>query len=89
MPIKQTVILYSRDGCHLCEEVEQILAKLQHCAEFNVTTVKIDSDSDLLARFKDEIPVVFIGGRKAFKFKIDERKFLQLLAASPPGSDLP
>lgn len=82
MPVKQTVILYSRDGCHLCEEAEKTLVKLQQRADFITTTVKIDSDPGLLAQFKEEIPVVFIGGRKAFKFKIDERKFLQLLAAS-------
>lgn len=89
MPVKQTVILYSRDGCHLCEEAEKTLAKLQQRADFITTTVKIDSDPGLLARYKEEIPVIFIGGRKAFKFKIDERKFLQLLGASHPGSDLP
>jgi hypothetical protein len=42
--------------------------------------VDIDSDPQLRQRFNDEIPVVFIDGRKAFKYRMDGRQFLRALA---------
>jgi hypothetical protein len=38
------------------------------------------SDSQLLQKFNDEVPVVFIDGRKAFKYRMDRRQFLRKLA---------
>lgn len=77
MPTKRNVILYSRDGCHLCEQAEKTLANLHLNADFISEVIKIDSDPVLVAQFSHEIPVVFIDGRKAFKFQIDEKQFLR------------
>ena len=32
-------------------------------------------------QFSDEVPVVFIDGRKAFKYRLDEQEFLKKLAS--------
>ena len=40
-----------------------------------------DADSDLRRQFNDEVPVVFIDGRKAFKYRMDEQEFLRKLAS--------
>jgi hypothetical protein len=42
--------------------------------------VDIDADPQLLQKFNDEVPVVFIHGRKAFKYRMDRRQFLRKLA---------
>ena len=43
--------------------------------------VDVDSDNELRRKFNDEVPVVFIDGRKAFKYRMDEREFLRKLAS--------
>lgn len=75
------VILYSRNGCHLCEVVKESLERLEHRALFTWREVDIDQDEALRQKYTNEVPVVFINGRKAFKYAMDEEEFLQKLAA--------
>ena len=74
------VVLYSRRGCHLCEIVKESLSKLSRQAQFSWQEVDVDSDDSLRRQFTDEVPVVFINGKKAFKYRMDERDFLRKLA---------
>ncbi len=74
------VVVYSREGCHLCEVVKETLARLQGDAEFAWREVDIDADPQLRQKYNDEVPVVFIDGRKAFKYRIEARQFLRALA---------
>jgi glutaredoxin len=75
------VILYSRHGCHLCEVVKQTLERLTHRASFTWREIDIDQDDDLRRQYNDQVPVVFIDGRKAFKYSMNEDAFLKKLAA--------
>jgi glutaredoxin len=74
------VIVYSRKGCHLCDIVKETLSKLEHHGTFRWQEVDVDTDDDLRRQFTDEVPVVFINGRKAFKYRMDEQEFLRKLA---------
>jgi len=75
------VVVYSRRGCHLCEIVKESLSKLQRRGGFRWREIDVDSDDNLRRRFTDEVPVVFIDGRKAFKYRMDEQEFLRKLAS--------
>jgi glutaredoxin len=75
------VIIYSRKGCHLCEIVKESLVKLQRHGAFNWHEIDVDSDEQLRRQYTDEVPVVFINGRKAFKYRMDENEFLRKLAS--------
>jgi glutaredoxin len=70
MSVLRQVIVYSRKGCHLCEIVKETLAKLHRRGGFTWKEVDVDSDEQLRRQFTDEVPVVFIDGRKAFKYRI-------------------
>ncbi len=74
------VVLYSRRGCHLCEIVKESLVKLARQTQFSWQEVDVDSDEALRRQFTDEVPVVFIHGKKAFKYRMDERDFLRKLS---------
>jgi glutaredoxin len=74
------VVLYTKPGCCLCDEVKQKLQGLQKRQAFNLREVNILEDQEAYARFKDEIPVVFVNGKKAFKYHLDEDEFLKRLA---------
>ena len=75
------VVVYSRKGCHLCEIVKETLTKLHRRGGFTWRDIDVDSDEQLRRQFTDEVPVVFIDGRKAFKYRMDESDFLRKLAS--------
>ena len=75
------VVLYTKPGCCLCDEVKAQLGRLRANHRFELSEVNILEDEAAFARFREEVPVVFIDGRKAFKYHLDEREFLRRLAA--------
>jgi glutaredoxin len=81
MSLLREVIVYSRKGCHLCEIVKEKLTKLERRGGFHWREVDVETDHGLKRQFSDEVPVVFIDGRKAFKYRLDEQEFLKKLAS--------
>lgn len=79
-PSVHDVVVYSRQGCHLCEVVKGTLAQLQPQADFQWSEIDIDTDPELRQKYNDQVPVVFIDGRKAFKYHMDGDQFLRALA---------
>ena len=79
-----TVELFSKPGCHLCEEAKALLRELQARHSFLFCEVDISTRADLLERYGEEIPVVFINGRKAFKYRIDPKQFVRVLRRAQP-----
>jgi len=75
------VVVYSKPGCCLCDDVKEKLEVLQATHPFRLRVVNILEDPSSNQKFQEEIPVVFINGRKAFKFFLDEEKFLKKLAS--------
>ncbi len=76
------VTLYTRPGCHLCDEAKLQIEPL--VAEFGarLREVNIDSDPELQARYSLDVPVIFLAGRKIAKHGIDASQFRrQLLEA--------
>ena len=64
---RNRVVLYTRQGCHLCDEARQILER--HGVE--PTSVDIDADAALRERFDECVPVVEIDGRIRFRGRVD------------------
>lgn len=73
------VRLYSRRDCHLCDVVKETLRRMEAVADFNWQEVDIDGDPELQRLYDQEVPVVFIDGRKAFKYRMDASEFLRKL----------
>ncbi len=82
------VMVYSRKGCHLCDVVKETLRHVQGDADFEWRSVDIDDDPQLQEKYSDEVPVVFIDGRKAFKYRMDGHQFLRALAARARTKEL-
>lgn len=76
------IIVYSKPDCCLCDQVKEQLKKLQQVHEFVWSEINILDDPADFKRFQYEIPVVFIDGRKAFKFHLDEKRFVRLLESA-------
>ena len=73
------VTLYTRPGCHLCEEAKQQIAPLLKEFSARLTEINIDEDPDLRARYDYDVPVIFLGARKAAKHRVDLAQFRRQL----------
>jgi glutaredoxin len=76
------VTLYTRPGCCLCEEAKDAITPLLREAGATLREVNIETDAVLEARYGTDIPVIFIGGRKAAKHRVDPKKFRRQLQES-------
>ncbi len=74
--------LYSRPGCHLCDEMKIVVQRVTKSASEPVTVevVDIQTDATLEARYGLEIPVLLMNGRKVAKFRISEAELTRMLA---------
>jgi glutaredoxin len=69
-------VLYTREGCHLCHEAEQLLNRYGVPPEL----VDIDVDSALSSQFGECVPVLMVDGKIRFRGKINEVLLRRLLA---------
>ena len=83
------VVLFTKPGCCLCDTVKAQLGKLRALTPFELREVNILEDRAAYAKFHEEIPVVFIEGRKAFKYHLDEEAFLRRLKSRPAQGEKP
>ena len=75
------VTLYSRPGCHLCDDARDVIARV--CADLGeaFTEVDIVGDVELLERFGEEIPVTFVDGRQHDFWRVSEDRLRVALSA--------
>jgi glutaredoxin len=67
-----TVVVYSRPGCHLCEEaIDQIVALHADGYRFELHEVDIESHELLLRRYLERIPVVEVDGAEVSELILD------------------
>jgi thiol-disulfide isomerase/thioredoxin len=67
------VEIYSKKDCPLCDEAKGVLARVRERVPFELLEIDIEGDPALFERFKDDVPVVFVDGSKAFKHHLNER----------------
>jgi len=74
------VTLYGRDGCHLCDEMRAVVERVARDLSLGVEEVDVDSDPSLVQAYGHDVPVLCINGRKAFKYRVDDRALRARLA---------
>ena len=73
------VVLYTRAGCHLCDEAKEQIRRIRADIPFTFAEVDIDRDPALRDLYNEEVPVVFIRGEQAFRYRIDPSEFRKKL----------
>lgn len=78
------VVLYSKPGCHLCDEARTVVEAV--CAETGESYDEVDitTSEDLMARFGEEIPVTFVDGRQHDYWRVDPQRLREALAREAP-----
>ena len=77
--------LYSRPGCHLCDDMKQVIAQVTARMQPDaivVTEIDISADEALERMYGQEIPVLLIDGRKRAKYRITEEELRSKLKDS-------
>jgi len=74
------VTLYTRPGCHLCEEAKAAIAPLLKEFGASLREVNVEEDAVLRERYGEDVPVIFLGARKAAKHRVDTKQFRRQLA---------
>ncbi|HEY8185084.1 MAG TPA: glutaredoxin family protein [Pyrinomonadaceae bacterium] len=76
---KAHVVIYTRPGCHLCDEARQAI-EAAHCIdEYTLEEINIESDPGLLSRYQYDIPIVTINGVEAFRHRLTSQAFREKL----------
>jgi glutaredoxin len=73
------VVLYTRSGCHLCEQAWEQLEAAQRRYGFQLTATDVDSDPELATRFGTQVPVVAINGKVRFHGQVNPVLLRRLL----------
>ncbi|MBI3893310.1 MAG: glutaredoxin family protein [Candidatus Wallbacteria bacterium] len=73
------VVLYTRPDCCLCHEAKQVLETVRRRRPFELLEKNVDETPELASLYGQEIPVVLVEGRKAFKYRVDPIKLERLL----------
>lgn len=75
------VTLYSRPGCHLCDEARAVIESV--CGELgeDYAEVSIDDDPDLRRRYAEEIPVTLVDGRQHDYWRVDPARLRRALTS--------
>ncbi|MFN3148179.1 glutaredoxin family protein [Bremerella sp.] len=71
------VVLYTRKGCHCCENAEALVREFVS----DITLVDIDNDPELLQKFNTTVPVVEINGKVRFRGKVSPVLLKRTLSA--------
>jgi glutaredoxin len=75
----QEVIIYSRPGCHLCDEAKRAIQNAGCSDLFTLEEVNIESDSELLRKYQYDIPVVLIAGVEFCRHRVNVQQFKKAL----------
>jgi glutaredoxin len=82
---KAHVVIYSRPGCHLCDEAKHAIHAAQCGDEYTLDEINIESDPHLLRQYQFDIPVVTIDGIEAFRHKLTSAAFREQLLTKSGG----
>ena len=73
--------VYTRVGCHLCEQALNALGRLGDEVPFELRTVDIEADEQLHRAYLERIPVIALDGEELYDFFVDEADLRRRLEA--------
>ena len=74
-----TVTIYSRPGCHLCDEMKAVVTRVAQSIPLEIREIDISTGPALEANYGFEIPVLIVAGKRAAKHRIGEEELARIL----------
>ena len=72
---KPQVIIYSKPGCHLCDEAKEAIYAAGCNDSFTLTEINIETDPELISKYRYDIPVISINGVETFIHRVNPLEF--------------
>ena len=69
------ITIYSRQGCHLCDDAFNTLESMRKELNFEIEVIDIDQDAELIKLYSDQVPVIHIDGEHHDFYKVDPTRF--------------
>lgn len=83
MTRRRALVLYSKPGCHLCDDLRGLLEELREELGLTIDEIDITADAALFARYRYEIPVLLMDGRQVVRGRVGEAELLEALGETP------
>lgn len=77
--------IYSRPGCHLCEEMFNQLGKVENISSDDINVLNIETNQNLLNKFHYRIPVLFVNGKEVCSGKLDRQALIEAILQVSSG----
>ena len=88
MSLPRGLVVLSREGCGLCEEMLHALADLERSQSLPpVTVVDVDSDPELVRQYGLKVPVLLLDGSVICHYTLNSKELLRLV--SRPAAIIP
>ena len=88
MTLPRGLVVLSREGCHLCEDMLRELAQFEVAGTIPaVTVIDVDSDAELARRYGLKVPVLLLDGAAICHYTLNSKELLRL--AGRPAAILP
>ena len=84
--MKATLVLYTRKDCCLCEEMKEVVRRVAENFPLTLRELDVDSAAELQEQYGNEVPVLLVNGRKAFKYKVTAKELKSRLRKEPQRS---
>lgn len=78
--------LYTRVGCHLCDEMKADLLALRPPLDFRLTEVEVGWDGELAEKYGNLVPVLELAGQEVCHYFLDEARLRAALAQAQQAS---
>jgi glutaredoxin len=77
--VRPALTLYSRPGCHLCDEMKAVIARVAERIPLSLEVIDVSQDPGLEGLYGLEIPVLLVNGTKAAKYRTTESDLARLI----------
>lgn len=77
--MQKTILVYDRQGCHLCEQMVASLFQLQEELGYEIEQIDIDGNPKLIEQYNADVPVVIYNGEVIFYHFFDETALKEAL----------
>jgi len=68
--MKAELVIYTRKDCCLCDEMKAVIHQVAAHTPLALEEIDIDGSPEIQEKYGGEVPVLFINGRKAFKYRV-------------------
>ncbi len=72
--------LYTRQHCCLCDAMKEVIGRVAATIPLALSEIDVDSAPELREQFGNDVPLLFIDGRKAFKYTVTARDLQKKLS---------